>query len=218
MKAAILDVDGTLVDSNDLHAESWVEALRYYGQEVAFSRVRPLIGMGDEQLLRSLGVDPGSSRSLSILSTRKDLFVQRYLPEVNPLPRAGDLLRRMRQEGLELAVVPAYDDDLVALLLDKTGASGIIRQRIRSPELNRSSSYADRVKAVLSYLNIPPREAGMLGDTPYDEEAAGSAGIAFVALRSGGWSHASFVHANAFYESPADLLERYAMSPFSNRW
>jgi phosphoglycolate phosphatase-like HAD superfamily hydrolase len=216
VKAAILDVDGTLVDSNDLHAESWVEALRYWGAEVAFSRVRPLIGMVDEQLLRSLGVDPGSQRGLSILSTRKDLFIQRYLPGVKPLPRVRELLARMREEGLELAVVPAYDDDLMALLLEKTGASGIIRKPIPSAELNPSSSYADRVKAVLSFLNIQPREAAMLGDTPYDEEAAESAGIRFVALRSGGWSNASFVHANALYESPAELLERYALSPFSN--
>jgi phosphoglycolate phosphatase-like HAD superfamily hydrolase len=217
VRAAILDVDGTLVDSNDLHAESWVETLRYYGQEVAFSRVRPFIGMGDEPLLRLLGGDPSSHKGISILSTRKDLFVQRYLPGVKPFPRVGELLARMREEGLELAVASPSDDQLVALLLEKTGASELVRKRLRSPEGNRSGSYPDRVKTVLSLLQVRPRQAAMLGDTPYDEEAALAANIAFVGLRSGGWSNASFMNAAALYENPAELLERFEMSPFSNR-
>jgi phosphoglycolate phosphatase-like HAD superfamily hydrolase len=153
-----------------------------------------------------------------MLSTRNDLFIQRYLPQVKPFPGARDLLVRMREEGLELVLAAPCNDALASLLLEKTDGADLIRRRIRFAELDGPRSEAEGIKEVLSALELPPREAAFLGDTPYDEETAVASGIAFVGLRSGGWSNASFVNATALYESPAELLELYALSPFSNRW
>src|SRR5688500_9218901 len=101
LKAVLLDVDGTLVDSNDAHAHAWVEALAEAGREVAFVRVRRLIGMGGDKLLPTVaGIAEESPEGQRIGERRSEIFCQRYLPRLRPFPGAAELCARMHQRGL----------------------------------------------------------------------------------------------------------------------
>ena len=218
MKGVILDVDGTLVDSNDLHAESWVDAFRAYGYDVGFGRVRPLIGVGGDRLLFALAsVEAVSVEGRAIEATRQTIFLRDYLKAVSPFPGVRELLLRMRDEGLELTVASSSEGELLEALLDRTEASDLIRRLPESSDVRRTKPAPDAVLAALELLDLAPREAAMLGDTPYDGEAASAARVAFVGVRSGGWSYPSMPDAIALYDDVADLLKHFDTSPFASR-
>src|SRR5262245_54572238 len=117
-RAVIFDVDGTLVDSNDAHAQAWVEALAESGRHVAFSRVRPLIGMGGDKLLPEVsGVAADSKEGERIASRRGEIFLRRCVPGLQPTRGARELIRRLHDEGLKLYVASsAKDEELQPLL------------------------------------------------------------------------------------------------------
>jgi HAD superfamily hydrolase (TIGR01509 family) len=216
MKGVILDVDGTLVDSNDHHAESWVDAFRAHGYDVGIGRVRPLIGMGGDRLLFALAsVDADSVEGRAIEATRRTIFLRDYLPRVRPFPGVRELLLRMRDEGLELAVASSSEGELLDALLDRTEASDLIRRRPES-DLRGTKPAPDAVLAALELLDLAPREAAMLADTPYDGEAARAARVPFVGVRSGGWSYPSMANAIALYDDVSDLLKHFDTSPFAS--
>src|SRR4051794_10402366 len=101
VEGVLLDVDGTLVDSNDAHAHAWVTALAEAGVEVDFQRVRRLIGKGGDKLLPEVsGIDPESERGKQISRRRSEIFVQHYLPTLRPFPGVMQLLARLRADGL----------------------------------------------------------------------------------------------------------------------
>jgi beta-phosphoglucomutase-like phosphatase (HAD superfamily) len=215
VQGVILDIDGTLVDSNDAHAESWVDAFRAHGYEIPFGRVRPLMGMGGDRVLREL-VSKNSAEGEAIEATRRELFLHDYLREVRPFPGVRELLLRMREHDLELAVASSADEELREALLSLAGASDLIRRPGARPH-QRSKPAPDPVLAALDLLGLAPGEAAMLGDTPYDQDAANAARVAFVGVRSGGWNDPSFADAVAVYDDAADLLRQFDKSPFASR-
>lgn len=123
----------------------------------------------------------------------------------------------MREEDLVLTVASAADEELLEALLSLAGASDLIRREAGSPANQRSKPAPDPVWAALDLLGLAPDEAAMLGDTPYDQDAANAARVAFVGLRSGGWNDPSLADAIAVYDDPADLLKHFDKSPFASR-
>jgi phosphoglycolate phosphatase-like HAD superfamily hydrolase len=214
MRGAILDIDGTLVDSNDAHARSWVDAFRVHGYDLRFERVRPLIGMGGDRLLYALAsIEDASSEGKALAATRKEIFLREYLPRIRAFPRVRELLTRMVQSGLDLAVASSSEEDVLDKLIALTGASELLSKRVKKSEAPSSKPAPDSVHAALDLLGIPPGETVMLGDTPYDRDASLSAGVAFVGFRCGGWSDADLAGAAAIYDDPEDLLENFDRSP-----
>src|SRR5829696_4296497 len=105
VRGIILDIDGTLVDSNDAHARAWVEALAEHGIQVPFEKVRRLIGMGGDKLMpRVCGIREDSPEGKKISKRRKEIFRERYLPSLRPCRGARELLQRMHAGGLKLVV------------------------------------------------------------------------------------------------------------------
>src|SRR5947209_1163572 len=101
LRGVLLDVDGTLVDSNDAHAHAWVEALAEHGIDVPFEKVRRLIGMGGDKLLPEVsGLREDSPEGKRISQRRQEIFQKRSLPSLWPTPGAAQLLRRLKAEGL----------------------------------------------------------------------------------------------------------------------
>src|SRR5580700_3597512 len=99
LKGVLLDVDGTLVDSNDAHAEAWVRALTENGVNVSFEKVRPLIGKGGDKLLPEVaGIEADSPKGKAISQRRGEIFQRDFLPSLRPFPGAKDLLARMKQQ------------------------------------------------------------------------------------------------------------------------
>jgi HAD superfamily hydrolase (TIGR01509 family) len=214
LEAVLLDIDGTLVDSNDAHALAWVDALAEAGREVAFERVRRLIGKGGDKLLPELtGIEKESARGKEIEQRRNEIFHEKYLPKLRPFPGAKALLERMHRQGLRLVAATSARGDEMEALLEKTGARDLFFQATSSSEADRSKPDPDIVHAALRKADCSPSAAIMLGDTPYDVQAARKAGVRVVAMRSGGWSDDELRGAVAIYDGPQSLLIQYDQSP-----
>ena len=215
-KAVILDVDGTLVDSNDAHAGAWVDALAEHGHQVAFADVRRLIGMGGDKLLpRVSGIEEDTPEGKAISARRKELFLRRYLSLVRPFPRTREFLERMKADGMKFVVASSAKEDELRPLLEIAGAWGLVEDITSSDDVERSKPDPDIVHAALTKTGRRPGEVVMIGDTPYDLEAARRAGVRFIAFRSGGWHDDAFPGALAVYEDPGDLLAKYDAAPLS---
>ncbi|HEX5735368.1 MAG TPA: HAD family hydrolase [Blastocatellia bacterium] len=218
IRGVILDVDGTLVDSNDAHARAWRDALAEHNIDVEYEKVRPLIGMGGDKLLPELtGVEEDSALGKKIGETRSKIFKTKYLPQLKPFPRVKELLQRMKDDGLKLVVASSAKEDELKELIKIAGAAEFIEDKTSSSDAENSKPDPDIVQAALDELGLAPDEAIMIGDTPYDVKAAARAGIKTIGLRSGGWRDADLRGAEAVYADPADLLARYDSSPLANR-
>jgi HAD superfamily hydrolase (TIGR01509 family) len=212
----LLDVDGTLVDSNDMHAHAWVRALAEAGVTVEFATVRRLIGKGGDKLLPEVsGIDAESGKGKAVSKRRGEIFEAEYLPQLKPTPGAKDLLARMAKEGLELAVASSSEKDQLKSLLEVCGADEFIKASTSSDDAENSKPDPDIVHAALEELGQPKDKVILLGDTPFDVEACLKAGIRVVALRCGGWGDPDLKGAVRIYDDPADLLAHFDDSPFA---
>ena len=212
--AVIFDVDGTLVNSNDAQAKSWVEALKEFGYSVPYEKVRPLIGMGGDKVLpETIGVQKDSEKGKQISKRRSEIFKEKYLPTIQAFPGAQELLNRMREQGLKLAIASSAQPDELRSLLQIVGAADLIEDKTSSEDAKRSKPDPDIMQVTLKKVGYPPNEVVMIGDTPYDIEAASKVGVATIAFRCGGWNDADLAGAIAIYNDPADLLAHYDSSP-----
>jgi HAD superfamily hydrolase (TIGR01509 family) len=216
IRGVILDVDGTLVDSNDAHARAWVDAFAEFEFDVPYARVRSLIGMGGDNLLpEAIGVEKDNPLGEAISKRRGEIFEERYLKTINPFRGTRDLVQRMRAEGLEIAIWTSAQKEELKALLEIAGVTDLIDSKTSSDDAESSKPDPDIVQAALKRLRLPPAQVLMVGDTPYDIEAAGRAGVRTVAFRSGGWTDDGLLGACAVYDGPWDLLERFETSPFA---
>ena len=214
-RAVIFDVDGTLVNSNDAHANAWVMALAERGRHVAFSRVRPLIGMGGDKLLPEVaGIAADSPEGQAIDARRREIFKTEFLPHLHPTRGARRLLESLHNDHKKLVVASCAEEDELADLLKVACATELIQSTTSSADAERSKPDPDIVAAALERTGCPAADVIMVGDTPYDVEAALRAGIAIIGLRCGGWPDPELTGAVAIYTDPADLLDHYDLSPF----
>jgi HAD superfamily hydrolase (TIGR01509 family) len=214
LHTVLLDIDGTLIDSNDAHARAWVDALAAHGYVVPFEQVRPLIGMGGDKLIPELtGLDPESDEAKRIGDTRSRIFLERELPTLRPTPGARELLEHMKSRGLELVVATSARKDEVDALLTQAGVADLIEAASSADDAERSKPDPDIVRAALRKVGRPASHSLMIGDTPYDIDAARGALVPIIALRCGGWDDESLAGAVAIYDHPADLLAHYEESP-----
>lgn len=208
-RSVLLDLDGTLIDSNDAHARAWVDAFAAVGRSVSFARVRPLIGMGADQLLPALaGLSEGSDIGQAINRHRARFFSQRYLPRLRPFPSASELVRELHGRGLTLVVATSAQKHELTGLLELLGAAGWIDGATSSDDVERSKPEPDIVRAALARAGSDPAETVLLGDTPYDVAAARACGVDMIAFRCGGFGDAAFKGAVEIVDGPHDLLVR----------
>jgi HAD superfamily hydrolase (TIGR01509 family) len=213
-RAVILDMDGTLLDSNAAHVHAWVEALREHGREVAEKDIWPWVGMGGDNLLpAAVGISKESPEGEKISHTRGEIFKSRYLPHLQPFPEVRPLLERMRQDGLKLVVATSSPQDEVEKAVDIIAAGDLLADVTSPSDAGKSKPDPDVVQAALDRAGVPAEDAVMLGDTPYDIQAAGKVGIRVIAFRCGGFRDPDLKGALAIYDGPADLLAGYDDSP-----
>lgn len=214
IRAVLLDVDGTLIDSNDAHARSWVDAFAETGHAVPYEKVRKLIGMGGDKLMPTAsGIEEDSPEGQRIAERRQQIFMTRYVPHLKPFPQTRALLDRLRALGLELVVATSAKSDELEALLKVAQAPELEASATTSSDADNSKPDPDIVEAALERAGFPADEVVMIGDTPYDLEAATRAGVRLIAVRCGGWSDAELKGAIAVYDDPADLLAHLADSP-----
>jgi HAD superfamily hydrolase (TIGR01509 family) len=216
LHGVILDVDGTLIESNDAQAQSWVEAMAEYGYSIPYEKVRRLIGKGGDKVLpETIGISKDSDEGKHISDRRGEIFKQRYLPTLQPTPGAKGLLNEMRRRGLKLSVASSAPPDELKASLQIVGASDLVEETSSSKDAKESKPAPNIVKATLKKTGFSANEVVMLGDTPYDIEAAQKIGISTIAVRCGGWGDRELVGAIAIYDDPADLLAQYDSSPLA---
>jgi phosphoglycolate phosphatase-like HAD superfamily hydrolase len=213
--AVLLDIDGTLVDSNGAHSAAWSDAFAAHGRHHPPEQIRPLIGKGGDKLLRELAsLDDQSGEGKQISDARAEIFKSRYLPALQPTTGAGKLVGWLIHNHLRVVVATSARQDEVKGLLAICGGQALATDATTSDDAERSKPDPDIVAAALRKSGCPRERAVMIGDTPYDIEAAGQVGIATIALRCGGWDDAGLQGAIAVYDDPKDLLDRLADSPF----
>ena len=210
VEAVLLDIDGTLLDSNDAHAQAWSDVFHEAGLEIGSETVRPLIGMGSDKLLPKLtGIEADSEEGKRLVERRKEIFLKEYLPVIRPFPKARDLLERLRDDGARLIVATSASDDELRGLLAALGAEWLIDDQTSSSDAKRSKPDPDIVRVAVDKAGVGPERCAMLGDTPYDVEAAARSRVRTVALRCGGHGDDELRGAAEIREDPADLLLRY---------
>ncbi len=215
ISAILLDIDGTLLDSNDAHARAFADAFAEHSVDVVFDEVRLAIGMGGDLLIPKVsGLDSDSKQGKAISERKKEIFKERYLPGLRPFPCARELLEQMLGDGFTLVVATSAGKDEVKGLLERAGVADLVPMRTSSDDAEVSKPAPDIVTAALERAGSKPSEAMMLGDTPYDVAAANAAGVRIVTVRTGGWP---FVDTEGITKVYADLAELYAnwdRSPF----
>jgi HAD superfamily hydrolase (TIGR01509 family) len=215
LAGVILDVDGTLVLSNDAHANAWVEAFADHGYEVSFDRLRPLMGMGGDQIIPLLVPELKSEAGISkqITERRKALILSKYGDRLSPTNGARDLVQKMQSAGLRLVIASSATEQEMGLLLKIAQVDDLLPDFVTSNDAKASKPNPDIVEAALSKADLAPDQTVMLGDTPYDIESAAKTGVGVIAFRTGGFSDEELEGAIAIYNDPADLLAHYSESP-----
>ena len=210
VSAIVFDVDGTLIDSNPAHAEAWAQALTEHGFPHEADQIRPLIGMGSDKLLpRVARLDVESPQEKAILARKKALFDER-LPRLQPTRGARTLLTFLRERGKTLVVATSADDEEMHAILEQARVGDLIPRRTSSDDAGRSKPDPDIVQAALARAGTTAAGAVMIGDTPYDIEAARRAGVDCIALRCGGWwQDGDLAGAIAIADDPQDVFETW---------
>jgi HAD superfamily hydrolase (TIGR01509 family) len=219
IKAVIFDVDGTLVDSNDLHVEAWREAFRCYGKEVSFEELHGQMGKGGDQLMPVFCTEDELERFGAELEQRRvKLFKSDYLPRVRPFPRVRELFERIKVDGLQIALASSAKEEELERHKKSMRVEDLLEAAASADDAERSKPHPDIFQAALKGLKgVAPDEAVVVGDTPYDVQAAAKAGIHTVGLLSGGFTEESLREAGAVavYRDVSDLLDNYEESPLA---
>jgi HAD superfamily hydrolase (TIGR01509 family) len=212
----LLDIDGTIVDSNDAHARAWQQAFAQHGRVIAFERIRPLIGMGGDKLLARLaGLDSEHAEGKRIAEARAAIFARDFLPSVRPTPGARAMIEWLKREGATITIATSATGEEVDGLLEAAGVADLIDHVTSSDDAEESKPDPDIMMAALERSGPPKRAAVMFGDTPYDIEAAARAGIDTIAFRSGGWVDAELRGALAIFDHPQALLAHVDEPPLA---
>jgi HAD superfamily hydrolase (TIGR01509 family) len=212
----LLDVDGTLLDSNDAHAMAYVDALRAHGVERGFAEVRKLIGMGSDRILPKLAdVDAESELGKAISDQKRSTFRERYLSGLRPTRGARQLVQHLGARGLKLVVASSASGDELNQLLEAAQVADLLEAAVSSDDAEASKPAPDIVEAAVRRSGLAKERLIMLGDTPYDVEAALRAGIRIIALRSGGWDDRALAGAVSIHDDPASLLDQIESSPLA---
>lgn len=203
-EAVILDVDGTLIDSNHAHACAWKEAIDSEGLRGRYDEIRSLMGMCEDQLIPKLaGVDKNTIRGRKFVKKQAEIFKTKYLADIRPFPRVRDLLLKLQEQGLKLVVASSSKKSDLKQLLQIAEVEDLIDLQISAP---------DPYQQILTELHLPPDRAVVIGDTPYDLDSAKKSHMAMIAFRCGGWSDNDFVGSLDVYDDPQDLLENLKSS------
>ncbi|WP_345816172.1 HAD family hydrolase [Paraburkholderia sp. PREW-6R] len=216
IQAAIFDIDGTLVDSVDLHARAWQEAFAQFGHDVTFEQARSQIGKGGDQLIPVfLSADQQREYGEALEQWRGEHFRSTYLPMIRPFSAVPELIKRVRDAGLRVAVASSAKKEELDIYLEIAGIKPLIDESTSSEDADRSKPAPDIFEVALKKLDIAAAQAIAIGDTPYDAQAARKAGLQAIGVLSGGFTEADLRAGGcvAVYPGPGALLACFETSP-----
>ncbi len=208
LNAALFDVDGTLVDTNYLHAITWWEAFGQAGYDVPMAHIHRAIGMGSDQLLDAL-LPAGRDREGdgAVRAAHSTLYAT-YWSRLRPFKDAAALLRACKRRGLRVVLASSADEREFAALRAALHADDVIDAATSSADVEQTKPAPDLVQVALEKARVAPDSAVFVGDTVWDVQACGKAGVPCIGLLSGGFGREELLGAGAaeVFDGPAELL------------
>ena len=221
IKAVIFDIDGTLVDSVDMHAEAWQRAFKHFGKDIPFDQVRHQIGKGGDQLMPVFFSEEELERfGEEMEKFRGDLYKREYISRVRAFPQVRELFERIRRDGKRIALASSAKKDELKVYKELARITDLVEEETSADDAEKSKPHPDIFEAALKALgDVRPEEAVVIGDTPYDAEAAGKINLRTIGVLCGGFPEAELRAAGCtdIYRDPADLLARYDASPLASK-
>ncbi len=219
IKGLLVDIDGTLVRSNEAHARSWVEAFEKFGRQVEYERVLKLMGMGGDKLIPTLFPDLNKEEGLGkeVTDYRKSLFLRSYAQQLEPTPGARELIAELKSRSVRLIAASSASLEELDALLKVADLADLLTEHTTSNDAEESKPAPDIVAVALEKIGLAAGDVLMLGDSPFDIEAAGKIDVGVVALRCGLFSDNDLAGAVAIYNDPRDLMEQLEASPLSGQ-
>lgn len=219
IKTVIFDIDGTLIDSVDFHAEAWQKALAEFGKEVDFQIVRNQIGKGGDTFLPVfLSAEEIEKFGKDLEERRGEIFKKEFLPKIKPFPKVREMFQRILDDEKEIALASSANEDEVEKYKEIANISDLIKIETSADDAERSKPHPDIFQATLKKLgNIPVENVIVIGDAPYDAQAAGKINLRTIGVLSGGFPESVLREAGCIeiYKDLAELLENYESSPLS---
>jgi HAD superfamily hydrolase (TIGR01509 family) len=213
IEAVIFDIDGTLIDSNDFHAQAWVAAFAKYGKNIKFYEARRQVGKGADQYMpvfltqkeiRQYGEKLGDYRG--------DFFKRNYLRKIKPFPKVRELFERLKAEGKRIVLASSAKADELEEFKKIARIADLIEEETSADDAERSKPYPDIFQSALEKLGkINKKNVIVIGDTAYDAEAAGKIDLKTIGVLSGGWTESELKSAGCreVYGDVAEILENY---------
>jgi membrane protein len=215
-QAILFDIDGTLVDSNEAHIDAWLDAFRSAGCDFTREQVHEQIGKGGDILVPSLVPDLAEDDQERIDKLHGDLFKGRYLPHLRPFPGAPEILRHAASAGQKVVLASSAGREELDHHVELLGAKALLTATTSKDDVEHSKPCPDIfAKALEKSGCVRPQDAIVVGDTPYDIQAAKTLGVPAIAVRSGGFSDDQLKDAVAIYDDVGALLADYGHSPIS---
>jgi HAD superfamily hydrolase (TIGR01549 family) len=218
--AVIFDVDGTLVDSVDEHAEAWRRAFLEYGQDVPFAHVRSQIGKGADQLLPVFFTEEELGKfGKELEHFRGELFKRDFMPKLRAFPQVRELVEALERDGVKVALASSAKADELAFYVKLCGLEGLVETPASRDDLERSQPTPDLFEAAWERMGRPDKErVVVVGDTPYDAIAATKLQLPALGLLCGGFTASDLRAAGcrALMQDPAEMLAHYRAS--RTRW
>jgi HAD superfamily hydrolase (TIGR01549 family) len=213
LQAVIFDVDGTIVDSVDLHAEAWRVAFEKFGKTFPFQEIRRQIGKGSDQLLPIFfSAQELDQFGEELDEYRSEIFKRDYLPRVQAFAKVRELFQRIKSDGKQIVLASSAKADELEAYKKVARIDDLIESETSSDDADKSKPHPDIFQAALAHLkDVAPDNAVVIGDTPYDAQAASKANLKTIGLLSGGWTEEELRRAGcmAIYRAAEDLLLHY---------
>ena len=218
MRAALFDVDGTLVNSVDLHAKAWQDTFQHFGHTLPVHKIRAQIGKGGDQLMPVfLTKEEVERKGEEIQQYRGELFEKEFLHQVRPFPGVRDLFQRLLADRWKIALASSAKGEELETYKKITRIDDLLETEASADDVDKSKPFPDIFLAAADQLGqVSPQDCVVVGDSPYDAEAAGKAGMRRVGFLCGGFPQEKLREAGfeVLYRDPADLLEQYEKSLF----
>ena len=215
IKAVLFDIDGTLVDSNELHVTAWDEVFRQAGHSLERERLHAHIGKGGDNYVPALLPDASEDEVRRIKDAHRELFTGRYIDKVKAFPGARELLQRVRESYRKVVLASSASAEELKHHLETIGGEDLVDATTSKDDVEHSKPCPDIFEAALEEAGVAASEAVVVGDTPYDVEAARRIGVDTVAVRSGGFSDEELGDAIAIYDDVGALLAGFEQSPLN---
>ena len=213
IKAFIFDIDGTLIDSNDFHAEAWQKAFIKFGKKISFEKIRMQIGKGADTLLPEFLTEKEIEEfGDEIADKRGEIFKKEYMPHVKPFPKVRELFEKIKADGIKIALASSSNEDEVEEYKKIANIEDLVEKSTSSDDAEDSKPEPDIFQAALKLLGNPaPENVLVVGDTPYDAEAATKANLKIIGVLCGGFPENDLRDKGCLeiFQNPADLLRNY---------